>query len=91
MYSLVLTVMASAFLIVLGCGFVLGPLILMAYEFSPWFLLLIALGILFASVGVRSIIQTVRFLRGGRKQKDWQQWIFAAPPHHDPDEGSQNY
>jgi hypothetical protein len=91
MHSLVLTVLASGFLIVLGGAFVLGSFVTMAYQFSLWLILLIGMGVVFTWVGIRSMWQTVHFLKGGKREGEWRQWMFAAPSRDDSNQDSDKY
>jgi len=82
MYSLVFTILASTFLIVLGCGAMAGALLIpKAVSFAIFMLMLF--GLLFVAAGVRSMIQTVHFLRGGRREGKWRRWMFDVPPRRD--------
>jgi hypothetical protein len=86
MYSLVLTVLAATFLIALGCALVVGALMAATQTFSLALFLLMLVGFLFFWVGIRSMMQTVHFLRGGRREGNWRQWMFDLPAARDSDD-----
>jgi hypothetical protein len=84
MYTLILTVIASGFLIVLGCVFLFG--VGLALVRGQWGFLIfwIVTSPLFLIVGIRSMMQTVHFLRGGTYEGEWERWMFATPPEQPP-------
>jgi hypothetical protein len=79
MYTLVMTIMASAFLILLGIGGLIAFIFSLAGKSSQLAVIWVVLGPIFIFGGARSLMQTVHFLRGGFRAGDYQRWMFMLP------------
>ena len=83
MYALILTIMASGFLILIGIGFLFGFAFALGGHWI-FIVLWILMAPIFIGVGIRSMMQTVHFLRGGTYEGEWERWMFATPPEPPP-------
>jgi len=92
MYTLVMTTLAAAFLILLGIGGLILFVLSLSGKFSQlsvgWNLIWVVLGPIFVVGGSRSLMQTVHFLRGGFRGADYQRWMFMLPESERQDSGT---